>query len=78
MNLMARFRILSGGQYAIRLRSAQDIPEPSSLRGGTLGTRATVTRACKLIDGCSLALCLATVLVVSAGICHRNKINSIA
>ena len=40
MNLIARFRILSEGQYAIRLRSAQDIPEPSSLRGSTLGTRA--------------------------------------
>ena len=39
-NLIARFRILSGGQYAIRLRSAQDIPEPSSLWGSTLGTRA--------------------------------------
>ena len=37
-----------------------------------------VTGACKLIDGCSLALCLVTVSVVSAGICHRNKINSIA
>ena len=37
-----------------------------------------VTGACKLIDGCSLALCLVTVSVVSAGICHRNKVNSIA
>ena len=37
-----------------------------------------VTRACKLIDGCSLALCSATVSVVSAGICHRNEVNSIA
>ena len=37
-----------------------------------------VTGACKLIDGCSLALCSATVSVVSAGICHRNKVNSIA
>ena len=37
-----------------------------------------VTGACKLIDGCSLALCSATVLVVSAGICHRNEVNSIA
>ena len=27
-----------------------------------------VTKACKLIDGCSLALCLNTVSVVSAGI----------
>ena len=37
-----------------------------------------VTWACKLIDGCSLALCSATVSVVSAGICHRNKVNSTA
>ena len=37
-----------------------------------------VTGACKLIDGCSLALCSATVSVVSAGICHRNEVNSIA
>ena len=34
-----------------------------------------VAGAGKLIDGCSLALCLAT---VSAGMCHRNKVNSIA
>ena len=33
-----------------------------------------VTGACKLIDGCSLALCSATVSVVSAGICHRNEV----
>ena len=32
-----------------------------------------VTGACKLIDGCSFALCLATVSMVSAGICDRNK-----
>ena len=37
-----------------------------------------VTKACKLIDGCSLALCLNTVSVVSAGICHKNEVNSIA
>ena len=37
-----------------------------------------VTGACNLIDGCSLALCSATVSVVSAGICHRNEVNSIA
>ena len=35
-----------------------------------------VTGACKLIYGCSLALCAATVSVVSAGICPRNKVNS--
>ena len=34
-----------------------------------------VTGACKLIDGCSLALCSATFSVVSAGICHRNEVN---
>ena len=37
-----------------------------------------VTGACKLIDGCSLALCSATLSVVSAGICHRNEVKSIA
>ena len=37
-----------------------------------------VTGACKLIDGCSLELCSATPSVVSSGICHRNKVNSIA
>ena len=37
-----------------------------------------VTGACKLIDGCSLALCLTEVSVVSAGICHRNEVNSTA
>ena len=37
-----------------------------------------VTEACKLIDGRSLVLCSATPSVVSAGICHRNKINSTA
>ena len=37
-----------------------------------------VTGVCKLIDGCSLVLCSATLSVVSADICHRNKINSTA
>ena len=37
-----------------------------------------VTGVCKLIDGCSLALCSATGSVVSSGICHRNKVNSTA
>ena len=31
-----------------------------------------VTKACKMIDGCSLALCSTTVSVVSADICHRK------
>ena len=37
-----------------------------------------VTGACKLIDDCSLEQCSATVSVVSSGICHINKVNSIA
>jgi hypothetical protein len=37
-----------------------------------------VTGAFKLIDGCSLVLCSATDSVVSAGIYHRRKVNSIA
>ena len=76
LNLAARVRILSGGQYA------QGSPKPSSDRGSTSVpeqlNRMAVTGACKVIDGCSLALCSGTVSVVSAGICHRNKINSIA
>ena len=61
---------------------AQGLPKPSSIRSSTsvpeqLNMKA-VTGPCKLIDGCSLALCSATDSVVSAGICHRNKVNSIA
>ena len=56
--------------------TAQGLPNPSSFRGSTLGTRAAEYKgcnwACKLIDGCSLALCSATVSVVSAGICNCN------
>ena len=37
-----------------------------------------VPGACKLIDGCSFALCSATGSVVSSGICHINKVNSTA
>ena len=62
--------------------TALGLPEPSSLRGSTLGTRTAEHKgcnwACKLIDGYSLALCSSTVSVVSVGICHRNKVNSIA
>ena len=62
--------------------TAQGLPESSSLRGSTLGSRAAdikaVTGACKLIYGCSRELCLATPSVVSSGICHGNKINSTA
>ena len=62
--------------------TAQGISEPSSPGvvhwvPEQLNTKA-VTGACKLIDGCSLALCSAAVSVVSAGICHRNEVKSIA
>ena len=44
--------------------NAQGLPEPSSLRGSTSVPEQlnikTVTEACKLIDGCSLELCSAT------------------
>ena len=71
-----------GAVYYEASITAQGLPEPSSLRAvhwvpEQLNIKA-VTGACKLIDGCSLALCSATVLVVSAGICHRNKVNSTA
>ena len=36
------------------------------------------TGACELIDGCRLALCPATVSVISARICHTNKVVSTA
>ena len=71
------------GQYTMRFRSLHRaypslhpfgvvhwVPEQLNIKA--------VTGACKLIDGCSLALCSATVSVVSAGICHRNKVNSTA
>ena len=35
-------------------------------------------KACKLIAGCSLELCLATSSVASSGKCYRNEVNSIA
>ena len=46
---------------------------------GTLSTRAAEHNgcslgACKVIDGCSLELCLATHLVAPSGIYHRNKV----
>ena len=71
------------GQYTMRLRSLHRaypslhpfgvvhwVPEQLNIKA--------VTEACKLIDGCSLVLCLATPSVVPAGICHRNKVDSIA
>ena len=42
--------------------TVQGIPEPSSLQGNTLGTRAAEHKgcnwACKLTDGCSLKSCV--------------------
>ena len=61
--------------------TAQGLPEPSSFRGSRVPEQLNikaVTGTCKSIDGCSLALCSATVSVVSAGICLRNEVNSIA
>ena len=59
--------------------TAQGLPEPSIPYGvihwvpEQLNIKA-VTGACKLIDGCSLALCLATVSVrYQLNICHRNE-----
>ena len=83
LNPAVRVRILSGGQYTMRLRSlhrAYLSLHPSGVVNGVpeqLNIDA-VTGAFKLIDGCSLVLCSATPSVVSAGICHRNKINSTA
>ena len=65
LNSTARVRILSGGQYTIRLRSLHRA-YPSFHPSGVvhwvpeqLNIKA-VTGACKLIDGCSLELCSAT------------------
>ena len=42
--------------------TAQGLPEPSSLRGSTLGTRAAEHKGCnwayKLTEGCSLKICV--------------------
>ena len=85
LNPAARVRIPSGGQYTIRLRTlhkAYPILHPSGVvlvhwvPAEQLNMKA-VAGTCKLIDGCNLALCTATVSVVSAGISHRNKVNSI-
>ena len=52
--------------------TAQDIPEPSSLRGSTLGTRAAEHNhkgcnwARKLTDGCSLKSCVGPHLLAYA------------
>ena len=71
------------GQYIITLRSMRVsypclrpsrvvhwVPEQLNIKA--------VTGTCKLIDSCSRALWSTTVSVVSAGICHRNKVSSIA
>ena len=82
LNPAARVRILSEGQYTIKLRSLHRaypslhpfgvhwVPEQLDIK--------TVIGACKLIDGCSLELYSATPSVASSGICHINKVNSIA
>ena len=58
---------------------AQGSPEPSSLRGSTsVPGQLSIKAVCKLIDGCNIALCSAKVSVVSSGMCHINRINSIA
>ena len=51
--------------------TAQGLPEPSSLRGSTLGTRA----AEHVDDGCSLKAVFSHTFW---HICHRNKVNSTA
>ena len=56
--------------------TAQGLPEPSSLRGSTLDTRAAEHKGCnwgmQMIDGCSLELCLATLSVASSGIAPQK------
>ena len=81
LNPAAQVRILSGGRYTMRLRSLHRaypslhpfgvihwVPEQLNIKA--------VTGACKLIDGCSLALCSATGSVVSAGI-YATEMKSI-
>ena len=73
------------GQYTIRLRSLHSWAYPSLHPSGVVHwvpeqrlNIEAVTGTFKLIDGCSLVLCSATPSVISAGMCHRNKINSTA
>ena len=81
LNPATRVRILSEGQYTIRLRSLHRAYLSLHPFGVVhwvteqLNIKA-VTEACKWIDGCSLELCPATPSVVSYGICHGNKVNS--
>ena len=78
LNPATRVRILSGGQYTMRLQSLHRaypslhpfgvvhwVPEQLNIKA--------VIGACKLIDGCSLVLCLATDSVVSAGLFQEIK-----
>ena len=57
--------------------TAQGLPEPSSLRGGTLGTRAAEHKscnwACKLTDCCSLKSCVRPHLLAYATECKVNS-----
>ena len=86
LNLPTRVRILSGGQYTIRLRSlhraypsfhpsgvySTSVPEQLNIKAVSLHA---VTGACKLNDGWSLALCSATVSVVSATAIKSIQLN---
>ena len=65
-----RLRSLHMAYPSFRPSGVHWVPEQLNIKA--------VTGACKLIDGCSLMLCSATVSVVSAGIYHKNKVNSIA
>ena len=62
--------------YPNSIGLAQDLPEPSSLLGMYIGTKAAENKGCnlgmqhcKLIDAnCNLEMCLATLSVASSGI----------
>ena len=63
LNPTSRVRILSEELiYYEASITTQGLPEPSSLRGSTLGTRATEHEGCnwvcKLTDGCTLKSCV--------------------
>ena len=70
------FEFLAGGTEL--QRGGPKMPPPVATGLAEQLNIDAVTVACKWIDGCSLALYSATVSVVSVGICHRNKVNSIA
>ena len=87
LNPAARVQILSGGNILWGFDHCTVLSAYPSLHSfgvvvvhwvpEQLNIKA-VTGACKLINGCSLALCSATSSVVSSGICHRNEFNSTA